>query len=104
MHMLLVVAAGLAVVFMVASGVAGIRTGWVIPIGRHRVLRPKLWAYGQLIGAVGLSLWMFLGIIPRRLDALPLIGWFLFMGALGLQMLAQRPGRTARSGATKTAS
>ncbi|MFI6353161.1 hypothetical protein ACIBJF_10965 [Streptomyces sp. NPDC050743] len=104
MHMVLVVAAALVVALMVAFGVAGITTGWVIPLGRHRILRPKLWGFGQLLGAVGLSLWMFLGILPERFDLLPLIGWFVFMGALGLQMLAQRPGRTPRDGATKTVS
>ncbi|MFI9807234.1 hypothetical protein ACIHEJ_23205 [Streptomyces sp. NPDC052301] len=104
MHMFLVVATVLIVALMVAFGVAGITTGWVVPFGRRRILRPKLWGYSQLIGAVGLSLWMFLGLIPRRFDLVPLIGWFVWMGALGLQTLAQRPGRAPRGGVTKAAS
>ncbi|MGW4569101.1 hypothetical protein ACWEN3_44510 [Streptomyces sp. NPDC004561] len=100
MHMFLVVAAALVVALMVGFGVAGITTGWVIPLGRRRILRPKLWGYGQLTGAVGLALWMFLGALPHRFDVLPLVGWFLFMGALGLQMLAQRPGRATTTSAS----
>ncbi|MFE2581358.1 hypothetical protein [Streptomyces sp. NPDC059378] len=92
--MYLVVAGALAVTLMAGFGIAAVTTGWVVPVGRHRVLRPKLWGYGQLIGAVGMSLWMFLGVFPARFDVLPLVGWFMFMGSLGVQWLAQRPGRT----------
>ncbi|MFJ3303144.1 hypothetical protein ACIPSA_08500 [Streptomyces sp. NPDC086549] len=92
MHMYLVVAAVLVVTLMAVFGIAGITTGWVAPFGRRRVLRPKLWGYGQLLGAVGMSLWMFLGVFPGKFDVVPLVGWFLFMGSLGIQMLAQRPG------------
>ncbi|WP_225838942.1 hypothetical protein [Streptomyces sp. NK08204] len=104
MHMLMIVASVLIVALMAGFGLAAVTTGWVIPLGRHRVLRPRLWGYGQLAGAVGISLWMFLGTIPHRFDALPLIGWLMFMAGLGVQMLAQRPGRTPRTGATKSAS
>lgn len=56
------------------------------------------------MGAVGASLWMFLGVFPARLDALALIGWFVFMGGIGIQMLAQRPGRAPVPPATSSAS
>lgn len=104
MHMYLVAGAALAVTLMAVFGIAGITTGWVVPFGRHRVLRPKLWGYGQLLGAAGLSVWMFLGVFPAKFDVIPLIGWFVFMGSLGIQMLAQRPGRTPRLPPTKSAS
>ncbi|MCX4698142.1 hypothetical protein [Streptomyces sp. NBC_01373] len=104
MHMYLVVAGTLVVVLTAGFGIAGITTGWVLPLGRHRILRPKLWGYGQLVGAVGASLWMFLGVFPARLDALALIGWFVFMGGIGIQMLAQRPGRAPVPPATNSAS
>ncbi|MDQ1048353.1 hypothetical protein [Streptomyces sp. V4I2] len=104
MHMYLVVAGALVVALMAGFGIAGITRGWVLPLGRHRILRPKLWGYGQLLGAVGASLWMFLGVFPARFDALALLGWFVFMGSLGIQMLAQRPGRTPVLPATNSAS
>jgi hypothetical protein len=94
MHMYLVAADVLLVALMVGSGLAGITRGWVIPFGRHRILRPKLWGYGQLMGAFGFSLWMFLGVLPTRFDLLALSGWFIFMASLGVTALAQRPGRT----------
>ncbi|MGW0768619.1 hypothetical protein [Streptomyces sp. NPDC002676] len=109
MHMYLVIADLLVVTLMVGFGIAGITTGWVVPFGRHRVLRPKLWGYGQLTAAVGLSLWTFLGTIPGRADPLPVLGWVVFMGGMVVQLLAQAPGRTpktgnAKTGATKSAS
>ncbi|WP_316748037.1 hypothetical protein [Streptomyces herbicida] len=104
MHMYLVVAAALVVTLMAVFGIAGITTGWVVPFGRRRILRPKLWGYSQLLGAVGMSLWMFLGVFPEKMDVIPLIGWFMFMGSLGIQVLAQRPGRTPRLPPTKSAS
>ncbi len=94
MHVYLVVAGALAVTLMAGFGIAGVTTGWVLPLGRHLIVRPKLWGYGQLLGAVGASLWMFLGVFRSRFDALSVTGWFVFMGSLGLQTLARRPGRT----------
>ncbi|WP_190012994.1 hypothetical protein [Streptomyces lucensis] len=93
MHTYLVIAGALAVGLMAASGIAAVTTGWVAPFARRRILRPRLWGYGQLSGAAGASLWMFLGVFRARFDAVPLVGWFVFMGSLGVQMLAQRPGR-----------
>ncbi|MFF8591087.1 hypothetical protein ACF061_06530 [Streptomyces sp. NPDC015220] len=104
MHMYLVVLGALAVTLMAVFGIAGITTGWVPPPARGRIARPGLWGYGQLTGAAGLALWLFLGVLPARFDALPLIGWFVFMGSLGVQTLARRPGRTARSGSMSSAS
>ncbi|MFI5683834.1 hypothetical protein [Streptomyces sp. NPDC051636] len=104
MHMYVVVAGALVVALMAGFGIAGITTGWVLPPARHRILRPRLWGYGQLLGAAGAALWMFLGVFPARLDVLPLIGWFVFTGSLGLQMLAKRPGRTPGPPPTNSAS
>ncbi|NEA47084.1 hypothetical protein [Streptomyces sp. SID10815] len=94
MHTILVVLGALAVGMMVVAGVGAVTTGWMPPPARRRVLRPKLWGYAQLTGAVGAVLWLFLGALPGRLGPLPVIGWCLFMGSLGVQTLARRPGRT----------
>ncbi|MER6033558.1 hypothetical protein ABT133_06550 [Streptomyces sp. NPDC001835] len=104
MNTFLVIAGALAVALMAASGLAAVTTGWVAPFGRRRVLRPKLRGYGQLLGAAAASLWMFLGVFPARFDVLPLVAWVVFMGSLGIQMLAQRPGRTPVPPATKSVS
>jgi hypothetical protein len=104
MHTYLVVAGALVVTLMAGFGIAGVTTGWVLPMGRHRILRPKLWGFSQLLGAVGASLWMFLGVFRARFDVLPLIGWFVFMGSLVVAKLAQRPGRTPVPRPTNSAS
>ncbi|GGN82519.1 hypothetical protein GCM10011579_070260 [Streptomyces albiflavescens] len=96
MHWMLVALGALAVTGLAAIGIAAITTGWVPPWGRRRVLRPKLWGYGALVGAVGMSLYMFLG--PFRgpdADITPyaMTGLALFFVGVVLQMAGQRPGR-----------
>lgn len=102
MHMFLVVAAVLAVALMGVLGAMAVMAQWLPPVARVRVLRPRLWGYGALVSAVGLGLFMFLGpLADAGLEALPAVGWCLWMGGMVIQFLAQRPGRSA---ATKTAS
>ncbi|MFI2644602.1 hypothetical protein [Streptomyces sp. NPDC018610] len=91
MHMFLVALAVSAVALMAVSGVLGVTTGWVPRPARRRIARPRLWGYGQLIGAAGAALWLFLGVLPARFDVLPLVGWCVFMASLGVQTLARRP-------------
>jgi hypothetical protein len=102
MHMFLVVAAVVAVALMGVLGVLAVVGVWVPPVARRRVLRPRLWGYGALVSAVGLGLFMFLGpLADAELEALPALGWGLWMAGMVIQILAQRPGRPAP---TKTAS
>jgi hypothetical protein len=100
MHMYLVVASAVALLLLAVFGVASVTTGWVVPWGRPRVLRPRLWGTGCLVCAVGGAVFLYLGPLAGAHGDLPWIGWIAFMAGLGLQMLAQRPGRSA----TKTAS
>ncbi|MEU6771213.1 hypothetical protein [Streptomyces sp. NPDC046759] len=94
MHMFLVVANGVAMGLLGVFGIAGIATGWVAPWGRGRVLRPRLWGSGSLLSGVGGAFFVFLGpLAAGRHTVLPWLGWVAFMVGLGLQMLAQRPGR-----------
>ncbi|MGW7385695.1 hypothetical protein [Streptomyces sp. NPDC054794] len=99
MHMYLVVASALCVALLAAAGTAAVATGWVAPWGRRRVLRPKLWGWGSLVGAVGVGVFLFVGpegggpsVGVRGVVAW--CGWGLFMVGLLVQFLAQRPGRT----------
>ncbi|MFJ8536547.1 hypothetical protein [Streptomyces sp. NPDC093591] len=88
---------------LVVLGVVTRTTGWVVPFGRTRVLRPKLWAYGSLVSGIGGAVFVFLGPLAGAYGPMPRAGWFASMGGLGLQMPAQRPGRGATD-ATKSAS
>ncbi|MDX3801955.1 hypothetical protein [Streptomyces sp. AK04-3B] len=89
------------VTIMGAMGVAGVTREWVPPLGRRRVLRPRLWGTGALMSAGGLGLFMFLG--PLATDRpvvnfyIPLAGMAVNLAGLGLQTLARRPGRTPQS-------
>jgi hypothetical protein len=97
MHWVLVSLAVLAVSALAVMGVAGIALGRVPAWGRRRVLRPKLWGYGAVVSAVGMTGFMFLGPLsdaPPAYIALPLAGMAANFVGLVMQMLAQRPGRT----------
>ncbi|MFE3035416.1 hypothetical protein ACFXKY_27665 [Streptomyces canus] len=97
----------LAMAGVAMGGVAGIATGWVVPWGRPRVLRPRVWGYGSLVTAAGGTVWSVLGPlagpphVPSAYAAWA--GWILFMAGLLIQSRAQRPGR-APLDATKTSS
>lgn len=95
MHMYLVVAAAVAMALLAGAGIAAVTAGWVVPWGRSRVVRPKLWGYGALLSAAGGTFFVFLGPLAGAYGPLPWLGWLALMAGLGLQMLAQRPGREA---------
>ncbi|MGW2491793.1 hypothetical protein ACWCV9_31865 [Streptomyces sp. NPDC001606] len=95
MHMFLVVAGAITLGLLGLSGVLTLTTGWIVPWGRARVLRPALWGYGSLLAAAGGAVFLFLGPLARQYGPVPWTGWLAFMAGLGLQTLAQRPGRGA---------
>jgi hypothetical protein len=95
-HEIWVIAAVLSMVALATMGLAGITTGWVPRWGRNRVLRPKLWGYGAVVSAVGMTAFMLLGPLgaaPPAHTYVPPAGIAVYLVGLGLQMLAQRPGR-----------
>ncbi|MEU7058487.1 hypothetical protein [Streptomyces sp. NPDC046197] len=95
MHMFMVVTAAVLATLLALAGIANIAYGWVPPWARSRVLRPRLWGYGALLGAAGFALYMFLGPLARAFGPLPLLGWVAFMAGLALQWMSQRPGRAS---------
>ncbi|MFF4487246.1 hypothetical protein ACFY0F_12240 [Streptomyces sp. NPDC001544] len=105
MHIYLVVAAALAVGLLAAAGIAAVARDWVVPWGRGRIVRPRLWGYGALLGAVGTALFLFLGpLADAEPRPLPVVGQLMLMAGLLLQYLAQRPGRTSAPPPTSSAS
>ncbi|MFB7107934.1 hypothetical protein [Streptomyces sp. NPDC056190] len=86
-----------AVLGLAVIGILGITTGWVPPIGRKKVLRPKLWGYGPLTAVVGMGAFLSLGPLSSRPAAhfnLALVGMAVFFLGSFLQSLSQRPART----------
>ncbi|KUO21788.1 hypothetical protein [Streptomyces dysideae] len=100
LHGLLVTLAVLVVTAGAVMGVAAIRRGWVLPFGRRRVLRPKLWGYGMLVSSVGMTGYMSAGPLDLSLSAYATVAFtglgVFFVGVI-LQLLAQRPGRRTTS-------
>ncbi|MEV5901971.1 hypothetical protein [Streptomyces sp. NPDC052127] len=100
LHWSLVVTSVVCVTVMAVVGIAAVTREWVPPFGRRRVLRPRLWGVGALMSALGLSLFMFLG--PMAAHDLkvnlyvPPAGMAVNLAGLGVQTLAQRPGRPPR--------
>ncbi|MFB7247069.1 hypothetical protein CW362_04130 [Streptomyces populi] len=96
MHWYFVAGAVLVVMAQAGLGAVALTRQWIPPWMRSRVVRPKLWGRGALTGAVGWSLFMFLGPL-RGPDAgmMPyaLGGMVLFIAGLGVQAAGQRPGR-----------
>jgi hypothetical protein len=98
MHWILVSLCTLSVALLAGLGIAAMTTGW-LPSWGGRVLRPRLWGSGAVVGAVGMSLFMFLG--PLRgpdLDMAPYVmsGLVLFFVGQALQWAGKRPGRPAQ--------
>ncbi|MFB7569998.1 hypothetical protein [Streptomyces sp. NPDC056165] len=86
-----------AVMGLAVIGILGITTGWVAPIGRKKVLRPKLWGYGSLTAAAGMGAFLSLGPLSSRPAAhfnVALVGMAVFFLGVFLQSLSQRPART----------
>ncbi|MER5470138.1 hypothetical protein [Streptomyces sp. NPDC002685] len=96
MHWYLVGLAALVVTAQAGFGIAAITTGWIPPWFRRRVLRPKQWGWGALTGAVGMSLFMFLGPFhgpDADLTPYAMGGLALYLASLVLLTMGQRPGR-----------
>ncbi|MGR6972481.1 hypothetical protein ACU639_23320 [Streptomyces cynarae] len=88
------------------TGVAAIATGWVPPWGGSRIMRPRLWGYGTLLGSVGISGYAFLGPLngaPFAHMPLAATGFGLYLAGTATQLSARRPGRPRDAAATKDA-
>ncbi|AXG82600.1 hypothetical protein [Streptomyces paludis] len=54
MKLYLVIPVALVALLIGASGVAALVRGWVLPLSREQVRRPRLFGWGQLAVALGL--------------------------------------------------
>ncbi|MET8125536.1 hypothetical protein ABZV67_42670 [Streptomyces sp. NPDC005065] len=67
------------------------------PLAGHAAVRPKLWGYGTLVSAVGISGFKFPGPFndaPLAHRPLAVTGFVLWLAGMVAQMVVQRPGRT----------
>lgn len=77
---------------VVVFAVIAIRTGWLLPWLRRSTLRPCLWAYATLVGAVALDLFCYAwaGEGSYAIGAAAIV---LCLVSSVLSFLATRPGR-----------
>ncbi|MFF3684456.1 hypothetical protein [Streptomyces sp. NPDC002187] len=83
-------------VLVAVSGVAAVRTGWMLPNQRKHVIRPRLFGYAQLLLSVCLGTQLagalFLSGSDMR-SAVTYGGTALMLGVPALVWASQRPGR-----------
>ncbi|WP_369034940.1 MULTISPECIES: hypothetical protein [Streptomyces] len=58
MHWYLLGTAALMASGLVVCGAVAVRTGWVLPWQRRRVVRPEMWGYGLMLFGAGLLVQM----------------------------------------------
>ncbi|MFJ8359082.1 hypothetical protein [Streptomyces sp. NPDC093984] len=107
MHRVLAGVTAAALVAGAVTGAAVVATGWVPPWGGSRIMRPRLWGHGTLVGAVGMSGYAFLGPLngaPFAHMPLAAMGFGLYPVGTATQLSARRPGRARDAAATKNAS
>ncbi|MEW2493169.1 hypothetical protein AB0942_06360 [Streptomyces nodosus] len=98
MYGVLVGAAALVMAAVAAVGMVSVVTGWVPRWERRKVRRPRLWGYGALVSAVGMSVFVFLGPFDDTLSSrtvLAFAGLAVWVLGAAVQMMARRPVRTA---------
>ncbi|MFB7554156.1 hypothetical protein [Streptomyces sp. NPDC056154] len=83
-----------------ASGVAALTRGWVLPVNRRPVHRPRVFGWGQLVAAAALCWQVLFLLVLNDPDILgpDIRGWgslpgsALLLTGLVLMMLSRRPG------------
>ncbi|MDN3026522.1 hypothetical protein PH203_32285 [Streptomyces sp. S.PB5] len=95
MHETLMVVAVVVLTAGAVIGLAAVIDGWMIPgRGRDKVLRPRMWGYGTLVGQAGIGTFLFLGPLDesRHPAFFPyaLAGMAVFALGLYVQRLAMR--------------
>ncbi|MGW9136343.1 hypothetical protein [Streptomyces sp. NPDC055681] len=58
----------LLALLIAASGVAAVTRGWVLPMNRRHVRRPRLYGWGQLVGAFALCWQVVFGLVISDSD------------------------------------
>lgn len=108
MKLYVVIPLVLLALLIAASGTAAITRGWVIPGNRRQVRRPRLYGWGQLMGAFSLCWQMFFLLVLNDPDILDpgIRGWgslpggALLLTGLIMMMVSRRTGGDRRGSGT----
>ncbi|GAA2998676.1 hypothetical protein GCM10020229_08850 [Kitasatospora albolonga] len=89
----------LVAVFLAGSGIATLTRGWMLPLNRRYVRRPRLHGWAQLVSAFALVWQAVFGLLVGEFGfrmGLVMIGNVFLLVGFGLMGLSQRAPRPAR--------
>jgi len=93
-HETLVIAAVVVLTASLVIGGAAATTGWLLPgRGRAKVVRPRMWGYGTLVGQAGIGTFLLVGpLYGPSMQHVPyaMAGMAVFAYGLYVQRLATR--------------
>ncbi|MEU2784006.1 MULTISPECIES: hypothetical protein [unclassified Streptomyces] len=95
MKLYLAVPLVLLALFIAASGVAAVASGWVLPMNRRHVRAPRIYGWGQLMVAFALCWQLVFGLVISDSGARPsgtLIGAAILLAGLVIMMVGQLAG------------
>ncbi|MFE4968948.1 hypothetical protein [Streptomyces sp. NPDC056660] len=103
MKLYLAVPLVLLALFIAASGVAAVTSGWVLPMNRRHVRAPRIYGWGQLVVAFALCWQLVFGVMISDSGARPLgtlIGAAILLAGLIVMMVGQLAGGNRKGGGT----
>ncbi|MFB6706463.1 hypothetical protein ACFCW6_17340 [Streptomyces sp. NPDC056333] len=86
-----------------ASGVAAVTRGWVLPMNRRHVRRPRLYGWGQLVAAFALCWQAVFGLVISDSDTRQwgnLTGGAILLAGLIVMMVGQLTGGNRQGSGT----
>ncbi|MEU0405884.1 hypothetical protein ABZ318_37935 [Streptomyces sp. NPDC006197] len=103
MKLYLAVPLALIAMFIAASGVAAITRGWILPMNRRHVRRPRLYGWGQLVVAFALCWQVVFVLVIDSSDSRQwgtLTGGVVLIVGLVVMMAGQRAGSNRQGSGT----
>ncbi|MEW1719539.1 hypothetical protein [Streptomyces sp. NPDC093109] len=99
MKLYLLIPVALVALLIAASGIAAVSRGWILPVNRRTVHRPRLHGWGQLTIAVALC-WQAGFFLAGDIDVRQfgtLSGSALLLAGIIVMTLSHRPGGDQRT-------
>lgn len=87
---------GLMALLVAVSGVAALRSGWLLPVQRQYIIRPHLFGWAQLAIALALVIQVAGAVLVEAgglRSAVTMSGAAVLLGGVLLIVQAQRPAR-----------
>ncbi|MEU0373610.1 hypothetical protein ABZ070_25745 [Streptomyces sp. NPDC006283] len=98
MNLIVGVLVGVLAALVAVSGIAAVRSGWMLPTQRKYIVRPRLFGYAQLVIAAVLVMQIAGAVLVSGAEAQGYVryaGMALMLAVPGLVWASQRPDRAA---------